>query len=349
VARVHQVCDHNHNYRLLILLGCLITLTPHFCGCQGSDEGAPLDKTELVSIGRELTGLFYDGDLDALCNLIVDRNFTIEELTQFREKVGNNLGSEVELLDERIAVGGPDHSYYGYYRFARFSKAERPVKIAFGFNNQSHVWKFSVESLPAEAPTRHANYTTKTRLQLPFKGAWYAASGGSTAVHNASHCVSRDQRYGSDFMILQQLCSFSGDGTQNEQYYAYNQQILAPGAGVVAEVVKDVPENLPGEMTDVAGNMVIIDHGNGEYSFLCHLKHGSIKVCPGDRVEMGQVIGRCGNSGHSTEPGLHYHLQNTGVLFEGEGLPIQFENYSADGEFIPRGVVLGGQTVETGK
>ncbi|HSN11463.1 MAG TPA: M23 family metallopeptidase, partial [Propionibacteriaceae bacterium] len=40
---------------------------------------------------------------------------------------------------------------------------------------------------------------------------------------------------------------------------------------------------------------------------LCHLQQGSVGVEQGRRVEAGEVVGRCGNSGNSTEP--HLHLQ----------------------------------------
>jgi murein DD-endopeptidase MepM/ murein hydrolase activator NlpD len=62
------------------------------------------------------------------------------------------------------------------------------------------------------------------------------------------------------------------------------------------------------------GNYVIIDHGNGEYSFLAHLKKGSMVVAVGDSLKSGQFIGLCGNSGNSSEPHLHYHLQNKPIF-----------------------------------
>ncbi len=45
----------------------------------------------------------------------------------------------------------------------------------------------------------------------------------------------------------------------------------------------------------------------------------------GDTVKQGQVIGRCGHSGHSSEPHLHFHLQDTPSLFSSMGLPIRFQ------------------------
>jgi murein DD-endopeptidase MepM/ murein hydrolase activator NlpD len=35
-----------------------------------------------------------------------------------------------------------------------------------------------------------------------------------------------------------------------------------------------------------------------------------MRVKKGDRVKRGQPLGRCGNSGQSTEPHLHFQLQD---------------------------------------
>lgn len=54
----------------------------------------------------------------------------------------------------------------------------------------------------------------------------------------------------------------------------------------------------------LAGNYVLIDGGNAVVA-LCHLRRGSIVVHPGQPVVTGDPVGRCGNSGNSTEPHLH--------------------------------------------
>lgn len=60
------------------------------------------------------------------------------------------------------------------------------------------------------------------------------------------------------------------------------------------------------------GNAVMIDHGDGLQSIYCHMKQGSVKVKPGDKVKSGDVIGQVGLSGFTQFPHLHF-----GVIWEG--------------------------------
>jgi hypothetical protein len=71
---------------------------------------------------------------------------------------------------------------------------------------------------------------------------------------------------------------------------------------------------------------MLIDHGNGEYSSLGHLQHGSVRAKVGDTVTRGQVIGKVGSSGPSEHPHLHYQLMSGTDLTRRDGLPSQFVN-----------------------
>lgn len=61
------------------------------------------------------------------------------------------------------------------------------------------------------------------------------------------------------------------------------------------------------------GNCVVVSHGNGLATLYGHLSQLVAKV--NDRVKVGQVIAKSGNSGRSTGPHLHYevHKNNTPV------------------------------------
>lgn len=58
----------------------------------------------------------------------------------------------------------------------------------------------------------------------------------------------------------------------------------------------------------------MIEHAPGIYSLSAHLRQGSILVKAGQAVSAGQKIGECGNSGNSSEPHLHFHLQDNSVF-----------------------------------
>ena len=57
---------------------------------------------------------------------------------------------------------------------------------------------------------------------------------------------------------------------------------------------------------------------------LCHLQQGSVRVAGGDRVEVGALLGRCGNSGNSTEPHVHVQAIDRVEIASATALPITF-------------------------
>ncbi|MDT9691807.1 M23 family metallopeptidase [Streptomyces sp. P9(2023)] len=71
----------------------------------------------------------------------------------------------------------------------------------------------------------------------------------------------------------------------------------------------------------VVGNHLVLDLGDGTYAMYAHLKRGSLAVRTGDRVVAGQELARCGNSGNSTEPHLHFQLMDGPDLDTARGLP----------------------------
>ncbi|MGP4048721.1 M23 family metallopeptidase [Streptomyces sp. 2A115] len=91
----------------------------------------------------------------------------------------------------------------------------------------------------------------------------------------------------------------------------------------------------------IVGNHVVLDLGDGVYAMYAHLRRGSLAVRAGDRVRAGQEIARCGNSGNSTEPHVHFQLMDgpdvdsaLGVPFRwrGIGVPANGETFTAGQE-----------------
>ena len=77
---------------------------------------------------------------------------------------------------------------------------------------------------------------------------------------------------------------------------------------------------------DRLGNAVMIEHSTNEYSVIGHLMKDSIVVQVGERVAPGLPIGRCGNSGDSSQPSVYFHLQDSPDLLSGSGYKPLFRN-----------------------
>ncbi len=329
---------------LLLLVTLLGDAPPASAATPGASED---DATK--ALGRRWSEAFYRGDLDAFwrqCDDGLRAHFgSVAEVASFRTTVLTQAGSERGVDAEAIERQDGRRIYV---RTAHFTKAPSLVTVKIGFDAHDHIMGFGIRVAKPDgpAPSTKLDYRTKTPLRLPFDGTWAVGWGGRSLAENY-HAANREQRFAYDLLVVKGESTHSGDGTRNSDYYCYGRPILAPGAGTVVAVRNDVAENVPGTMNDkeVVGNHVVIDHGNGEFSFLAHLQPGSVTVHVGDRVTAGQRLGSCGNSGHSTEPHLHYHLQTTAQLFDGEGLPAQFTRYVADGKPVVAGEPTRGQSI----
>jgi murein DD-endopeptidase MepM/ murein hydrolase activator NlpD len=192
-----------------------------------------------------------------------------------------------------------------------------------------------------------ALFQQRARYRLPFDGEWYVENGGVTEQTSHSWDVAA-QRYAYDFVVVDdRMRRWRTDGRTVEDYLCYGLPILAPADGEVVSVVDGV-RDAPGVGTgwiDVftphfPGNVVVIKHADSEYSLMAHLVPGSIRVAVGDWVKQGQEIGRCGNSGFSSEPHLHFQVHDRADFFEAAGLPIAFDNVSVDGAPAQDGVYI---------
>lgn len=185
-----------------------------------------------------------------------------------------------------------------------------------------------------------SSYQQKARYSLPFSGEWYVLNGGPDEGSSHSWDVVA-HRYAYDFVVADgalRRWREEAEGRELGDYLCYGEPILAPSNGVVVAAedgIRDAPR--PGTgwadpfARHIAGNHVVIEHAEGEYSFLGHLIPGSIPVNEGERVSLGQEVGRWGNSGNSSEPHLHFQVQVRANFFEAVGLPVAFDSVSVDG------------------
>ena len=132
--------------------------------------------------------------------------------------------------------------------------------------------------------------------------------------------------------------SAATNGVKNDDYFAWNQPVIAPADGVVVVADDGVADNQPNRAPggNLYGNLIVIDHGTEEFTLLGHLKNGSLLVKPGDRVTQGQRLARVGNSGMSTEPHLHFQLMDTADWQTAHGLPLQLVDFVRNGTLVDR-------------
>jgi murein DD-endopeptidase MepM/ murein hydrolase activator NlpD len=304
----------------------------------------------VLELGRQATARLYAAETAPLWQAMTDpmqAAFGNEAaLKEFCAKLPAQFGEETAVTSEAVdEVQG----FRVYRRLARFSGTEHTMLVQWAFNQQGRIGGFVVQPVAEPAPSEYEEYQTKVALRLPFEGEWTVVWGGRTAAENY-HVVAKDQRYAYDLLVVRDGATHGGDGKALTDYYCWGREILSPAAGVVSSAVDGLPDQVPGEMdpAHAAGNHVVIDHGEGEYSLLAHLQQGSLRVKEGDAVEAGQVVGLCGNSGNTSEPHLHYHLQTEGRFGSGVGLPAQFQGYSADGQPVERGEPRRGQVIAPG-
>ncbi len=206
---------------------------------------------------------------------------------------------------------------------------------------------FVIFTLPTyEAyPSSYDDRPSQVRFRLPLDGLVTVAWGGEASAVNY-HVFLPDQRWAYDLLVTRDGRSFAGSGEALDDYYAYGLPVHAPAPGVVFASSDGEPEVAIGEPRwglAGLGNHVGLEVAPHEYLFIGHLQPGSVTVEAGDRVAAGQVLGRVGNSGNSSEPHVHLHLQDSQRVYFGEGIPFFFHDYERDGTLVARGMPEGGR------
>ncbi len=187
--------------------------------------------------------------------------------------------------------------------------------LKFRVSNYQHLSEVVIQqNSPEKNLYSYQNYLTRFKqktpvsIKLPFFGEWKVTQG-----HNGEFTHQGPWKHAWDFMIVDEDGkTFSGKGDYAEDYYCYGKAVTAPADGIVEEVIDNITDNIIGQV-DVKnnwGNTIIIRHTDYLFSKLSHLSPGSITVKNGEGVKTGQVIGKCGNSGRSPYPHLHFQLQS---------------------------------------
>ena len=193
-------------------------------------------------------------------------------------------------------------------------------------------------------PSTYDQLPSRVRFRLPLDGPVTVAWGGPTLAVNY-HAVMPDQRWAFDLLVTVEGRTHRGRGARLDEYYAYERPVLAPADGVVLATHDGEADGPIGQwrMRRATGNHIVLQVAPGEFLFVAHLQPGSIAVRAGERVAAGQPLARVGNSGNSSEPHLHLHLQDTPRAYLGEGIPLYFHGFRMGSLTIDRGMPSGGR------
>lgn len=189
-----------------------------------------------------------------------------------------------------------------------------------------------------------ARYQQKTKLIFPLRGPAYISVGGALASGHRN----RSGLYAIDILGMNKQFGPLVTGNHEDDpadYAGWGRQVIAPASGIIVFARNDHADQPVAEKSDPAfflpqykdggdpGNYVIIDHQNGEFSMIAHMRKGSVRVSAGAHVGRGQLLGLLGNSGDTSGPHVHYQLQNGADWEKADALPFAF----VDVESINRG------------
>jgi murein DD-endopeptidase MepM/ murein hydrolase activator NlpD len=265
------------------------------------------------------------------------------------------------LIAPNIRLAGPkldrDQALLVASQVFAFNGARDTLRVRVRGNVDGHTAEFT-GSIPIKSEF------TQNKYIFPLRGVWYVGYGAS---FHTGHRWTIPEEFALDIAkIGESGLSHKGDGTRFDDYYAYGADVLAAANGHVISAANDQPEDpsamqRPNEtqeayfdrlqkeqgerlakgLTAITGNYVMIDHGKSEYSLYAHLQPGSVRVHVGDQVKAGDVIGKLGSSGNSTEPHLHFHVCDKPDPLMCAGIPVNFSNVTIQWADLPRHIQSG--------
>lgn len=277
----------------------------------------PLDR--LTAVAERVVAHINSGDYEALegeFNEQMRQALPLEKTREFVRGLTAQSGKIQKLEPGRFVP--PNAAVFP----VRFERGVLDMKVVLDSAGQIAGLGFLPHTSSGPVSEKH-----ETEFSLPFRGRWLVSQGGETKELN-SHYEVPNQRFAFDLVgVGEDGKTHRGQGQANEDHYAFGREVLAPADGVVTDVIEGVRDNVPGSLNPYSalGNAVLIQHRENEVSVLAHLKQGSVRVKVGERVKRGQTMGLCGNSGNSSRPHLHYHLQNTPIIQDGVGIKVYFE------------------------
>ncbi|MFD2871752.1 M23 family metallopeptidase [Mucilaginibacter ximonensis] len=184
-------------------------------------------------------------------------------------------------------------------------------------------------------------------LGPPLRGhSWFIDEGpGNPKSHHWGSLLAQNgivtipQRYAIDFFGLNdaghavEAAPGKLNKLPNKKWTGFGTEVLAVHDAVVRDMRDGIADHEPlaplpepKEITapGLYGNFIVLEISPGVFVHYAHLQHGSIKVHIGQRVKLGDIIARLGDSGNAGAPHLHFHVSDKPTFELSEGMPFVF-------------------------
>lgn len=301
----------------------LLSLLISFCALSAFAQESAASKSVADAFERTYNKDQYDS-VFAMFSPEMKKALPLDKTREFLTGLKSQVGS---ITKKQFT------SYQNSYAVYKTSFESATLALQLSIDDNKKIKGFYVKQFVDESqPKLERNVT---RLKLPFKGEWTVFWGGDTKAQNY-HVAYPAQKNAFDILITNGGKSFKTNGQANEDYYAFGQELIAPCDAEVVLAVDGIKDNKPGVLnpTYVPGNTVILKTDKNEFLFFAHFKQNSIVVKQGQKVKQGDLLGQCGNSGNSSEPHLHFHIQNIEDFNSAIGAKCFFEKIIVNGKVV---------------
>ena len=195
-------------------------------------------------------------------------------------------------------------------------------------------------------------------IEFPLRGTWISPNTPGKKI--PSHGIDKyGETYAYDFVGVDEntrinkfykvsVLKYIISGVPLNKCYGWGSEIYAPFDGEIVKIEDGVIERNPvilkndlkymreitrrfvhgdAEYRELSGNYIILKYSEKVFAMFAHIKINSILVKIGDKVKVGQLLGRVGHSGNSTAPHLHFQIMDNIDPKESKGIPCSFKNY----------------------
>lgn len=192
-------------------------------------------------------------------------------------------------------------------------------------------------------------------IAIPVRGRWRGLNSPASKVPSHTHALA--QTYALDITHEpvgaepRRFDPWHRPMRRPETFPSFGQEVLSPVGGEVIAVHGTARDHLSrlsvpalayllveslvrsvGAPRHLLGNHVMVRSADGTVAVLAHLQQHSPVVGVGEQVEAGRVVGRCGNSGNSSDPHVHLQLMDGPDLRTATGLPFTWTYVGENGE-----------------